>query len=551
MRDFQSLKFLALFKPLFKGLGIDYEAMEKILRIKLTMDERRVPTIFNDARKKKDGNQFLKSLWIYGLYGLMLIPFMLIGDHYIFQMSIVFGMIMFILMTSMIADFSSVLLDVRDKSILHTKPISGKTISAAKIVHVMIYMSFITGAFVAIPLVVGLFKHGLVFTAIFLVELLLTMLLVVVFTSLLYLFVLRFFDGERLKDIINYVQILLSIGVVVGYQILIRSFSLVDLDFTYLFSWWHLFIPPMWYGAPFELLLAGDRAAYILIFVVLAICMPILAIYCYARLMPSFERNLEKLMSDTRIRKEKRNWLNELWSRITCRNNEERVFFRFATLMMKQEREFKLKVYPVLGMSLVFPFIFILSELRDRTWADIATGKMFLFIYFGNLMIPSIIFMLKFSSSYKGSWLFKAAPIQHQSAAYSGALKAYLVKLYMPIFLVLSIAFTWIFTVRILPDLLAVLLAGIAQTLITYKMINDEEYPFSKSFEFAQDAGTAKMMLLSVVTGVFVIGHLIATSFDFGIYIYIVVLLFAVLLGWRRVFPRKTRESKRIRRNEV
>lgn len=53
MRDFQSLKFLALFKPLFKGLGIDYEAMEKILRIKLTMDERRVPTIFNDARKRR------------------------------------------------------------------------------------------------------------------------------------------------------------------------------------------------------------------------------------------------------------------------------------------------------------------------------------------------------------------------------------------------------------------------------------------------------------------------------------------------------------------
>ena len=409
MRDFQSLKFLALFKPIFKRLGIDYEAMEKILRIKLTMDERRVPTIFNDARKKKDGNQFLKSLWIYGLYGLMLIPFMVLGDHYIFQMSIVFGMIMFILMTSMIADFSSVLLDVRDKTILHTKPISGKTISAAKIVHVMIYMSFITGAFVAIPLVVGLFKHGLVFTVIFLVELLLTILLVVVFTSLLYLFVLRFFDGERLKDIINYVQILLSIGVVVGYQILLRSFNFVDLDFTYTFSWWHLFIPPMWYGAPFELLLAGNTAAYIIIFLVLAVCMPILAIYCYARLMPSFERNLEKLMSDTRTRKKKRNRLNELWARIICRSNEERVFFRFATLMMQQEREFKLKVYPVLGMSLVFPFIIILSEFRERTWADIATGKMFLFIYFGNLMIPSIVFMLKFSGSYKGSWLFKAA----------------------------------------------------------------------------------------------------------------------------------------------
>ncbi|MBO0587526.1 hypothetical protein [Sporosarcina sp. E16_8] len=539
MRNFQSLRFLALFKKMFLKFGIDYEAMQKILRVKLTMDERRVPTIFNDSRKKKDGNQFLKSLWIYGLYGLMLIPFIVLGDSYIFQMSIVFGMIMFILMTSMISDFSSVLLDVRDKNILQTKPIRGKTISAAKIVHVMIYMSFITGAFVTIPLLVSLFRHGIVFMFIFLAELLLVMLFVVVVTSLLYLFVLRFFDGERLKDIINYVQILLSIGVVIGYQLLIRSFGFVDLDITYTFSWWHLFIPPIWYGAPFELLLAHNVTNYTIIFTILAVCIPVLAIYCYARLMPSFERNLEKLMSDTRKRKKKGNRLDEMWARITCRRNEERVFFRFAALMMKQEREFKLKVYPALGMSLVFPFVFIFSELRERTFADISTGNMFLFIYFCNLMIPNIVHMLKFSGSYKGSWLFKATPIQQMSTAYSGTLKAFLVKLYVPILLVLSVVFTWIFTVRILPDLVAVLLAGIGQTLVTYKLINDEEYPFSKSFEFTQDAGGAKMLLLSLVTGVFVVGHLIATPFNYGIYVYIVLLLAVVLIGWRMVFPSK------------
>ena len=68
-----------------------------------------------DARKNKDGNQFSKVVWIYGLYGLMLIPFIVFGDNYIFQMSVVFGIIMFILMTSMIADFSSVLLDQGQK----------------------------------------------------------------------------------------------------------------------------------------------------------------------------------------------------------------------------------------------------------------------------------------------------------------------------------------------------------------------------------------------------------------------------------------------------
>ena len=229
MQTFKSLQFLRLFKGLFEKFGIDYDAMQKILSIKLTMDQRRVPTIFNASSKKKEGNHFFKSLWIYALYGLILVPFLLLGTNYIFQMSLVFGMIIFIIMTSMISDFSTVLLDVRDKNILNTKPINGRTISAAKIMHVMIYMTVITGAFVAIPLLVGLVRHGIVFSIVFFIDLVFTLLFVVVLTALIYLFVLRFFDGERLKDIINYVQIILSVGVIAGYQILIHSFNMVEL----------------------------------------------------------------------------------------------------------------------------------------------------------------------------------------------------------------------------------------------------------------------------------------------------------------------------------
>ena len=543
MSEFKSLKFLALFKRVFMKLGIDYETMQKILNIKLTMDQRRVPTIFINSRKKNEGNHFLKSLWIYALYGLILIPFILLGENYIFQMSIVFGMVMFILTTSMISDFSSVLLDVRDKNILHSKPVSERTISAAKIMHVVIYMTFVTGSFVAIPLIVSLFKHGLAFAFIFSVGLVFTMLFIVVLTALFYLAVLRFFDGERLKDIINYVQIILSVGAIVGYQVFIRSFGFVNFDMVYLFKWWHFILPPLWYGASFEVLLQHDFSNYMIGFALLAVSIPLISIYFYSRLMPSFERNLEKLLSDTRKRKKKWNGINEFWAKVTCRSTEERVFFRFAALMMKQEREFKLKVYPGLGIAFVFPFIMIFNELSHRTLADISTGKTFLFIYFCNFIIPSVVHMLKFSGNYKGSWLFKAAPIQQISSVYSGTLKAFLVKLYLPTFLVLSLAFTWIFTVRILPDLVAVLLGGIVQSLITYKLVNDETYPFSQSFEFAQNAGGAKMFLLSLITGVFVVAHLLAGIVSYGVYVYIAVLFVATIIGWRIVFPKRVKSS--------
>ena len=45
-------------------------------------------------------------------------------------------LIAFMVMTSMISDFSSVLLHIRNRNILFTKPIDRKTINAAKIVHI-------------------------------------------------------------------------------------------------------------------------------------------------------------------------------------------------------------------------------------------------------------------------------------------------------------------------------------------------------------------------------------------------------------------------------
>src|SRR5699024_1054143 len=103
-------------------MGVNYHMMRTILRVKLVMDGRRTPTIFSGHTKKPKGNQLIKSLGIYMLYSLILIPFIFL-EHYMLQMGLVFGVVIFILMTSIIADFSAVLLDVRDKTILGTKPI--------------------------------------------------------------------------------------------------------------------------------------------------------------------------------------------------------------------------------------------------------------------------------------------------------------------------------------------------------------------------------------------------------------------------------------------
>ncbi len=52
---------------------------------------RRTPTAMINSSKKKreEDNSLLKSLWLYVLLGIILIPLVIAGENYLFQMSLV------------------------------------------------------------------------------------------------------------------------------------------------------------------------------------------------------------------------------------------------------------------------------------------------------------------------------------------------------------------------------------------------------------------------------------------------------------------------------
>lgn len=454
-------------------------------------------------------------------------------------MSIIFGVGMFILMTTMISDFSSVLLDVRDKTILHTKPVGARTISAARMVHVTIYMTMLTGAFIGIPSLVILGTKGFLFFLLFVAVLLLLLLLIISLTVLVYIFILQFFSGEQLKDMINYMQIILALGIIIGYQVLIRAFDFVGMDYVYEFSWWHVFIPPMWFGAPFEMFFHANYSGYMICLAALALVVPIFAIGLYLRLMPSFEANLQKLMEEARVSKKKRKLLQHFWAKVICFQTEERIFFRFASTMLSQEREFKLKVYPLLGMAMVFPFIFMFNTLTmGGTYQDIATGAGYYGIYFTAIVIMPGIQAMGSSENYKGSWIFQATPVRKYTLIYSAALKAFLVKLFVPVFLLLSIIFIVIFSGRIIPDLLIFLTSSVLCALIAYKLFAKNKYPFSEPFASMQESGkTGVYFLFMFIIGAFAAVHaIVAMGGNLALYIYFVILLFVLFFSWRAVF---------------
>ncbi|GGA72824.1 hypothetical protein [Ornithinibacillus halotolerans] len=531
------LKVLDPFRSIFRKFNIDYDMMRLILQMKLTMDARRVPTILSQS-KKKEGNQFIKGLWIYGLYGLILIPFFFLGDNLMLQASLITGIAMFILGTSMISDFSSVILDVRDKIILNTKPIDSRTINAAKVMHVSIYLTLITGAFITIPAIVLLFVNGFFYFVIFIIEIILLDIFILAITSLAYILILRLFDGEKLKDMINYVQIMLAIGMVIGYQIIIRVYDVVGFELIYHFSWWHLLIPPLWFGAPFELLLNQDYSLGIILLSILAIIVPIVSIFAYYVSMPSFERNLQKLMEESKKSKKRNKNLGQLLERLLCFSKEERAFYRFASIMISRERDFKLKVYPSLGMGLIFPLIFLYNNLGYQSFEALSESKSYLTIYFCNIIIGVVVFMLQYSGKYKGAWVFYTTPIKKHSIIYSATLKAFFVKLYLPILFILSIVYVWIFSFRIIPDLIVILFSGIILMLISYKMFSVAKIPFTEPIESAQQGGgsSVKIILLMILVGIFATIHFAISTITFGIYVYLFILVIVSIVLWKIIF---------------
>lgn len=539
MKDFKILRFIDKFRGLFESFGVDYDTMRKILQLKLMLDERRVPTVMqNNTSKKKseEGNSIIKSLWFYILLGLMLVPFVIMKENYLFQMSFLFGILMFMMMTILISDFSSVLLDLRDKDIILSKPVDGKTLSAAKTVHIMIYMFYITFSFTGPALIVSLFRSGFMFFVLFLLEIILMDLLIVALTALLYILILKFFDGEKLKDIINYVQIVLTIALSVGYQLIGRLFDFSDvMNIDFVPKWWQYLIPSIWFGGPFEFIINKNYDTHIILFSVLALIVPILAIIIYVKLTPTFESNLQKLNNSSGNVKVRDRGLNFYLSNIFCRTKEERTFFRFATNMMKKERNFKLKTYPSLGLSLVFPFIFLLSMAKDEGWANIANSKMYFNIYFVAFMIPTILMVIGYSEKYKAAWIYKFLPFTEAKDIFKGTLKAFVINLLLPMYVFESIIFMIIFKGKIALDLVIVFLNIILFIVICFKCMK-KTLPFSEPFEVVSQSQGFIVIPLFLIIGVLSGVHYGATKIDYGRYIYILILVIANIFAWEKAF---------------
>ena len=535
MGEYKLLKFLDKFKGLYTKLGVDYEKMRIILKIKLTLDRRRTSTIMGSSNKKDEEseNSFVYALIMYGIIGAFIGIIILSSSNAMFSFSIAFGMFMFFVLTSFISDFSNVLLDVRDKNVIGTKGVNNKTIAAAKVTHICYYIFLISLALSWLS-IIGMFRFGILTGILFLGELIVVDILMIVITALIYLFILRFFNGEKVKDIINFVQIALTIVMTIGYQFLGRMFNVFDLNIVYKSRIWNLLLPPMWFAAPLYAVNGGEINKIIIMLITLAFIVPIIAIILYLKNISKFEDSLSKLNSVRNNEKEKSKGVFYRFGRWTCRNNEEKAAYNLSVSVMKREREFKLKAYPNLGFIIIFPILFIFIFTNNYEGIESIPLSMSLNIYWFILMIPSILMTLQYSNDYKAAWIYESVFIKDTANIYRGAYKALIVNLLLPLYLVESVIFTVIFGIQVLGILVIVfifLLIFIAAEHIIGKL----------SLPFTTKAGVVNngSNLLNILLGMILVG--IAATINYfllsniiALIVYGTALVIVALFMWRK-----------------
>ncbi|MFL0268092.1 hypothetical protein [Candidatus Clostridium radicumherbarum] len=544
MREFKLLKFLDIFKGIFISLGVDYKVMRLILQVKLTMDTRRPTTIINNnAKQKEDKNNFNMSLLMYAFYGLMFGMVALLPMPIFYTMTTIFTVILLFTTLIMISDFSAVLLDIRDRGIISSRPVSNKTLNMAKTIHIASYMLSIVFALSLVSIIITSVRFGIVFALIFIFELGYMSLFIIFLTSILYYVILSLYDGEKLKDIINYFQIVFTMLIFIAQQFTSRIFSLAGNKVSYTPKWWHYFLPSMWMASPLTILKEGAKYNSYIYLMICLLLIPFVLFLLYVKLIaPSFEHKLQKMSSSYGSRRKGRikNWWEEKKVQLLCRSNIEKAFFRFITNMLSSERKLKLQIYPLMMMSIIFPLIMLISfssmggSLID-TISNLRSSKVYFFMYLSALFNVNYVSIITRSESYKAAWIYRAAPINRPSDIYRAGVKTVIAKYSIPVLLLQSVVFIAFCGISILPNIIVIFINMFLITLITLN-INKKELPFSKEMLTANQGQTGKGFLTLVIVAAIGLAHFGISHFTYGTLILGILCLFSSIFLWKYTF---------------
>jgi ABC-2 type transport system permease protein len=536
------IKFVRLFKKIFISAGVDFEQLIAIVTIKLTMDNRRNNASMMRGKRdesKESNNRFAKTLLVYAFLGIFISLYVVAIDIPIISMSIFHGFIMVMLAMTLITDYSSILLDTADNMILLPRPIDSRTLFTARLTHISLYIGQVLFAVAIVPALIVGFKYGFIVLLIFILTAILSALFALFLTSILYLIIMRMTSEERLKDIINYLQIGMAIFIFAFYQLMPRLFEIKDIEnVSFEPSWWNFFVPPMWMGGTMDAFITGNFDPTHLLLILLCCVVPILGLVEMNRSFSTFfsqklaglstEYNAAETTSppsptpSTRgdastVRKPIQGDLSTRLSTYITSSPVESGVFQLVWKQLSRDRKIRLRLYPQFAYFFVMLIVILFSIFRrsggiDTIWEELPETKWYLmFIYFGSTTLSASLALVPYSDDFKAAWVYFSLPIAKPGEVLLGSLKAQIFKFFLPFYAILSFILLSIWHLSVIDDLIFGLL-NILIIALVYSVVNTPLLPFSEETNTQAQSGSFIRSLVNMLTFIVVAGlHYLAT----------------------------------------
>ncbi len=544
------LKLLLLPAGLYTRMGVDMRHLKAILTAKLMMDDRR-PSPIQQAQSRKSKKPVtaatLGIIFFTAIMGCVFLVSFAVGKDYITRLTIYFSFYIFVLASTLITDFTSVLIDIRDNMIILPKPINDKTFLLARLLHIMIHISKMVLP-LSIPALIYMgIKEGMAGLFPFLLLIIAATLFTIFLINALYVFILKVTTPEKFKNIISYFQIFFAIFFYGGYQLVPRLISKAALEnYTITSSSWAFITPPYWFAGSWQCLRYLDFSFPLPLFFMLSLAVPAFSIWVVIKYFaPSFNQKLSMISgSDGDGAPAKANskgvisttsaYITQMAQWLT-KAGAERMAFLYTWKMTGRSRDFKMKVYPSLGYLVVYIVIMFLNTRNKISMSDIrdqVRGGKFIFIgliYFSSFILVMALRQIIYSDKYKASWIYYIAPVKTPGHLIVGAVKAAIVKFYFPMLAITSVAAISIVGPKVIPNLL---LGMSNQLLITsiVAYLTIRELPFSSQQSNASKGGTFIKGLFSMLIpmGIAVAHYFVYTNMP----VIILALILSMIACW-------------------
>jgi len=515
-----ALFIVRLFKNPIKWLGVDYPQFEILIRTKLTMDFRSSPTAFQTSGRKK--HTFLYQLLTYSLFGLLFgVAAFSIGDL-ILSLTIFFTVIMVSLTMTLITEFTTVLFDQRDNSILLPRPINHRTLLLLRLVHIQFYTGFIALALSLATGIIVAVKYKGITVMIYFIAVGLSTWMTLIFTTLIYLMISKVVNGERFKDLISYTQIVIAIIIFGSYQLIPRLMDGAVLkNVSMSVHWWTYFFPPAWFAALVKLSLFTPGTTPFLLVSSLAVVIPITgAVFLVRFLSKGFGNILAEGSSESVTPQNRRTLNTRLTNRINkffCISEIEKAGWNFAVATTRRDRKFKQSVYPYFGIMIVFAVVILKPDLTNLAVSlqEKSEFSKYFFIVICGFSGSTAILQLPYTDTPEAAWIYRALPLKEHGHLLTGAVKAILLRFFVPIYLLILIPSILLWGSSVFPQ---IVLSGLGNVLIVLIVIlfQKMELPFTQLREMQQKGTNSLIAILSMILMFLIAGFVYLTSFLSG-----------------------------------